>query len=741
GAMARDPLPFFPPLYLGGPEITTENCEREPIHIPGSIQPHGALLTADGHSGEVLQMSLNAATFLGQEPTVLRGQTLAALLPEQWPALQAALPPGCPDALQYRATLDWPAAGHLSLTVHRVGELLILEFEPTEAWDSTGPHALRNAMFALESAPNLRALAEVATQTVRELTGFDRVMLYKFAPDATGEVIAEARREGLHAFLGHRFPASDIPAQARALYTRHLLRLTADTRAAAVPLDPVLNPQTNAPTPLGGAVLRATSPMHMQYLRNMGVGSSLSVSVVVGGQLWGLIACHHQTPYVLPPDLRTTLEYLGRLLSLQVQVKEAADVAAFRQSLREHHARVALAAAHSLSPHDTLSDPALDLLGLMRAGGLILRFEGRWQTLGEVPPAPAVDALLAWLETQPGALVQTDALGQLWPAGADLAPSAAGLLAISVGEGWSECLVWLRPELRLEVAWGGATPDQAKDDLGPRHSFDTYLEEKRGYAEPWHPGEIEEAQDLRDTLTGALGERLSVIRVRNTFGRYLTDQVVATLLENPEGLKMGGDRRPITILTSDLRGFTSTSEGLNPEEVVKVLNIYFGKMADVITHHGGTIDKFMGDGILVLFGAPTSQQDDALRAVACGVEMQLALREVNQQVTGLGLQPLEMGIGINTGEVVVGNIGSEKRTKYGVVGAQVNLTYRIESYTTGGQIFISSTTLEAAGDRVHVNGNRTVQPKGVKDPVVIWDVAGVGEPYNLSLAVEEQKYV
>lgn len=399
--------------------------------------------------------------------------------------------------------------------MHRVGELLILEFEPTEAWDSTGPHALRNAMFALESAPNLRALAEVATQTVRELTGFDRVMLYKFAPDATGEVIAEARREGLHAFLGHRFPASDIPAQARALYTRHLLRLTADTRAAAVPLDPVLNPQTNAPTPLGGAVLRATSPMHMQYLRNMGVGSSLSVSVVVGGQLWGLIACHHQTPYVLPPDLRTTLEYLGRLLSLQVQVKEAADVAAFRQSLREHHARVALAAAHSLSPHDTLSDPALDLLGLMRAGGLILRFEGRWQTLGEVPPAPAVDALLAWLETQPGALVQTDALGQLWPAGADLAPSAAGLLAISVGEGWSECLVWLRPELRLEVAWGGATPDQAKDDLGPRHSFDTYLEEKRGYAEPWHPGEIEEAQDLRDTLTGALGERLSVIRDLN----------------------------------------------------------------------------------------------------------------------------------------------------------------------------------------------------------------------------------
>ncbi len=164
-------------------------------------------------------------------------------------------------------------------------------------------------------------------------------------------------------------------------------------------------------------------------------------------------------------------------------------------------------------------------------------------------------------------------------------------------------------------------------------------------------------------------------------------------------------------------------------------------MADVITKYGGTIDEFMGDGILVLFGAPTSQDDDALRAVACGVEMQLALREVNEQITGLGLQPLEMGIGINTGEVVVGNIGSEKRTKYGVVGAQVNLTYRIESYTTGGQIFISESTLNVAGDRVQVNGSRTVQPKGIKDPVVICDVAGVGEPYNLSLAVEKQKYI
>jgi adenylate cyclase len=230
-------------------------------------------------------------------------------------------------------------------------------------------------------------------------------------------------------------------------------------------------------------------------------------------------------------------------------------------------------------------------------------------------------------------------------------------------------------------------------------------------------------------------------KIRQTFGRYLTDQVVANLLEHPEGLQLGGDRRRITLLTSDLRGFTATSERLSPEEVIKILNLYLGAMAEVITHYQGTIDEFMGDGILVLFGAPTSQADDALRAVACAVAMQQALGPVNQQIMAWGLQPLEMGIGINTGEVVVGNIGSEKRTKYGVVGSQVNLTYRIESYTTGGQVLISESTLLEAGTAVKINGKRAVKPKGVKNDIVICDVGGVAAPYDLYLTSEEDTYV
>jgi adenylate cyclase len=227
-------------------------------------------------------------------------------------------------------------------------------------------------------------------------------------------------------------------------------------------------------------------------------------------------------------------------------------------------------------------------------------------------------------------------------------------------------------------------------------------------------------------------------KIRNTFGRYLSSEIVATLLEHPEGLKLGGERRKITIFTSDLRGFTATSERLTPEEVVRVLNFYLGKMADIITKYQGTIDEFMGDGILVLFGAPIGREDDAQRAIACAIEMQLAMVHINEQMKEWNLPRLEMGIGINTGEVVVGNIGSEKRTKYGVVGNQVNLAYRIESYTIGGQIIISETTLKEAGEPVQILSEKEVSPKGVKQPITIYEVGGIRGDYNLFLREEQE---
>jgi len=231
--------------------------------------------------------------------------------------------------------------------------------------------------------------------------------------------------------------------------------------------------------------------------------------------------------------------------------------------------------------------------------------------------------------------------------------------------------------------------------------------------------------------------------IRKTFGRYLSDDIVETLLESPDGLKLGGEHRVITILTSDLRGFTATSERLPPKEVVRLLNFYLGHMADVITEYGGTIDEFMGDGILVLFGAPTQRGNDAERAIACAIAMQRAMETVNRQIEEWGYEDLEMGIGINTGEVVVGNIGSVKRTKYGVVGSPINLTYRIESYTTGGQVLISESTYTAAqqtGAAVTVRGTKEVQAKGIKHPITIYEVGAIGGTYTLTLPQEAQQF-
>jgi class 3 adenylate cyclase len=221
--------------------------------------------------------------------------------------------------------------------------------------------------------------------------------------------------------------------------------------------------------------------------------------------------------------------------------------------------------------------------------------------------------------------------------------------------------------------------------------------------------------------------------IRETFGRYLTDEVVESLLETPGGLSLGGEARTVTILMSDIRGFSGLSERLPPGEVISLLNHFLGTMTEIICRRGGTIDEFIGDAILVIFGAPTARPDDALRAVACAAEMQLAMAAVNERGRTLGLPRIEMGIGINTGDAVVGNIGSERRAKYGVVGRNVNLASRIQGFAVGGQVLVSGTTLRAAGDTLRVNGSVEVFPKGSIEPLRIYEIGGVGGDYALEL--------
>ncbi|HEX7043018.1 MAG TPA: PAS domain-containing protein [Burkholderiales bacterium] len=221
--------------------------------------------------------------------------------------------------------------------------------------------------------------------------------------------------------------------------------------------------------------------------------------------------------------------------------------------------------------------------------------------------------------------------------------------------------------------------------------------------------------------------------IREIFGRYLTDEVVAAVLESTNGLKLGGEKRKITMMMADLRGFTSLSERLAPERVVTIINRYLTTMVTVIKQHGGTIDEFIGDAIFVLFGAPVWQEDDAQRAVACAVAMQLAMASVNEQNRRDDLPEVEIGIGVHTGPVVVGNIGSPERMKYGVVGSHVNLTSRIQSYTTGGQILVSETTRQEVGRILRVGKQMEVKAKGIETPITLYEVSGIGRPYNLFL--------
>ncbi len=215
--------------------------------------------------------------------------------------------------------------------------------------------------------------------------------------------------------------------------------------------------------------------------------------------------------------------------------------------------------------------------------------------------------------------------------------------------------------------------------------------------------------------------------IQALFGRYLSDDVVADLLASPEGPKIGGEQRRVTLLMSDLRGFTPLTEGLEPQQVLRLLNSYLGTMADVVLAHQGTVDEFVGDAILAIFGAPVARPDDARRAVACAVAMQGALAALNRSNESESLPRLEMGIAVHTGEVIVGNIGSERRTKYGVVGSAVNHAGRIESFTVGGQVLISDATLRAAGDGVRVGERLAVDAKGTREPIVVYDLRGFGD--------------
>ena len=260
-------------------------------------------------------------------------------------------------------------------------------------------------------------------------------------------------------------------------------------------------------------------------------------------------------------------------------------------------------------------------------------------------------------------------------------------------------------------------------------------------AKPFHAHELLARVNTHltmDDLRRSLAEKNKELArahelVRRAFGRYVSEEVATSILQSPEGLEMGGEERELTILMSDLRGFTALTARLTPHEVIEFLNLYLESMVDVISRYEGTIDEIIGDAILVIFGAPLACDDHAAKAVACGLAMQLAMAEVNRRLAERGAAPLEMGIGVHTGRVIVGNIGSLRRTKYAAVGSTVNLAGRIESFTTGGQLLISESTREKIKTPLRIVGQFRVEPKGASGSLQLHEVNSIGAPFNLSL--------
>jgi class 3 adenylate cyclase len=237
----------------------------------------------------------------------------------------------------------------------------------------------------------------------------------------------------------------------------------------------------------------------------------------------------------------------------------------------------------------------------------------------------------------------------------------------------------------------------------------------------------------------ARSEEMAAV-LRTMFGRYLAPEVMTSLLENPASLELGGEKRRVTVMLTDLRGFTALAERLAPEQVVQMLNGYFEVMLEVIERHHGTVNEFIGDALLVLFGAPQDMPDRAERAVACAIEMQNAMAEVNARNRAEGLPELEMGIGLNDAELVVGNVGTSKRSTYSAVGAGVNLASRIESYSVGGQVLVSESVRRAAG-KLRIDGQREVAPKGAEAPLRIYEVGGIAGRFNVALAATTHELV
>ncbi|MBE9200134.1 MULTISPECIES: ATP-binding protein [unclassified Nodularia (in: cyanobacteria)] len=496
--------------------VDLSNCNKEPIHIPGSIQPHGVLFALKEADLTILQVSENTLNVFGLRPEELLNKKLSDLLDSDQISLLK-------DSLNQE---DLLIVNPIELTInldnetvlfdgilHRNQGIVILELEPTNLDKSHGffkfYHLVKVAMSKLQSASNLAEISQIIVKQVQKITSFDRVMLYRFDQNWHGTVIAEEKQEYLAAYLGLHYPASDIPTQARKLYTQNWLRLIPNTYYQPVAIVPTNNPLTEEPLDLSRSVLRSVSPLHIEYMHNMGVTASMSISIIKDGNLWGLIACHHQSPKYIPYEIRNACELLGQMASLQMAAKEDSEDVEDKIQVKSCHSKLVEYMTLENNFIDGLINNQPNLLNLVNAQGAAVCFHGNYSTVGKTPEQQDIQDLVEWInQNQQEEIFYTDALAEVYPQAEKLRDVASGLMALSISKSQKNYVLWFRPEVVQTVTWGGNPnkPVEVKQNgsirLSPRKSFELWQETVLLKSLAWKPYEVNAALELRSAIIG-----------------------------------------------------------------------------------------------------------------------------------------------------------------------------------------------------------------------------------------------
>lgn len=501
------------------------NCDREPIHIIQTIQSFACLLSVGVENKTVLQCSDNTLQFLGWDPQEVVGKPLTVFLPDFLLERVYAHAEGGDFSEINPVTLPVTSASSQKRIAifHLQGDTLMVEIEYGEGIENNWSllNKMDRAIERIQAISVRQNLFQVVTEEVKQVTGYDRVMIYQFDREYNGSVVAESLEEGMEPMLGLHYPASDIPKQARDLYLSNRVRVIADVDDTLSFMYPPVHPHTKKPLTLSLCGARGVSPIHLEYLRNMGVQATLSVAIVEDGKLWGLIACHHRKPKVLAYRVRNLIRFMGGIISGHLSLERANH---FKDTLLKNNMVHAQLVAHMSRERDIVKGLVAsdqNLLSYIPSSGAALLFEGQLATLGEVPPVAAIQEIAKWLVEEEKLLVyHTDSLSKEIPTIAAAAPDFAGVLATCLSAHPVEFIFWFRKAKSFEVDWGG-NPDKAllKREKGirmsPRKSFAKWKQVVEGVSPPWKEHEVEAALILRNDIKEIILARFNELKKLN----------------------------------------------------------------------------------------------------------------------------------------------------------------------------------------------------------------------------------